>query len=209
MKFYLSSYKFGNKQEYLKEWIKKHGSNIAFISNSKDAKEDNESKFEKINSDIKLLEEIGFKVTKLDLRDYFGEFNKLDEMLKKFNSVCLIGGNCFVLRKAIELSGFDRFINENLSNDGFLYIGYSAGICVLSPNMKGLDLVDEPVNIYNSDDVLYEGMNVLDYVPVPHYKSDHPESHLVDEVVEYFDKNSITYKTIKDGEVIIENIICK
>lgn len=206
MKFYLSSYKFGNNSDFLKEWIKNHGNKIALIANSRDAREDNEIKFEKINSDIRLLEDIGFEVTKIDLRDYFGKYNKLKAELEKYSAVCLIGGNCFVLRKAIDLSGFDKFIRENISNENYLYIGYSAGICVLGPNMRGLDLVDEPINIYNSDGVLYEGMKIVDYVPVPHYKSDHPESHLVDNVVDYFNKNNIKYKTLKDGDVIIENI---
>ena len=206
MKFYLSSYKFGTNQDFLKEWIKNNGKKLAFIANSRDAKEDNEIKFEKINSDIKLLEDIGFEVTKLDLRDYFGKYNDLKTELDKYSSVCLIGGNCFVLRKAIALSGFDKFIKENISKEDFLYIGYSAGICVLSPNMKGLDLIDEPINIYNEDKVLYDGMNILDYLPVPHYKSVYHKVHLVDETVKYLSDNNITYKTLRDGDVIIENI---
>ena len=36
MQLYLSSYKLGNKQEILKEWIKNHGNKIILIANSCD-----------------------------------------------------------------------------------------------------------------------------------------------------------------------------
>ena len=52
---------------------------------------------------------------------------------------------------------------------------------------------------------MYDGLGILDFVPVPHYKSEHPESKLVDKVVELFNKNNINYRTLKDGDVIIQN----
>lgn len=51
----------------------------------------------------------------------------------------------------------------------------------------------------------YEGLNILDFIPVPHYKSDHPESHLVDKVIEVLEQRKIKYKPLSDGEVIIMN----
>lgn len=81
--------------------------------------------------------------------------------------------------------------------------GYSAGICVLAPRLNGLDLVDEPINPYNCDGAMYEGLNILDFVPAPHYKSDHPESQLVDKVIEVLEEKKIKYKPLKDGEVIV------
>jgi dipeptidase E len=51
--------------------------------------------------------------------------------------------------------------------------------------------------------VIWEGLGIIDYVIVPHYKSDHPESEIMEEVVEYLIENKIPYKTLRDGEVII------
>lgn len=47
---------------------------------------------------------------------------------------------------------------------------------------------------------------LIDYYIVPHYKSDHCETKLVDEMVEYYKTNNIKYKTLSDGEVINGNI---
>lgn len=205
MKFYLSSYKFGTEDTkiVLKEWIKENGNKIAFISNSRDARENTKEKFEKIEADKKLLKEIGFEVFEIDLKNYFGNYEKLENDLKDFKVFCLIGGNVFVLRKAMFLSGFDKFVKKRVYDDNYLYIGYSAGICLLGKTLEGLDLVDEPINPYNSDDVLYEGLDILEDTLVPHYKSNHPESEAVDKVVEYLENKNIKYETLHDGDVII------
>ncbi len=204
MKLYLSSYKVGNKKEVLKEWQKKHGNKIIFIANSRDHKEETLEKKEIIQEYIDELEEIGFEIVIVDLRKYFGKSVKLQEDLKDFNACYVIGGNTYVLRLAMKYSGFDKYILEKNKEDDFLYMGFSAGICVLSPSLYGLDIVDEPINPYNNDKVDYSGLNILDFVPVPHYKSDHPESKLVDGIVELFNKEGIKYKTLRDGDVIIK-----
>jgi dipeptidase E len=38
----------------------------------------------------------------------------------------------------------------------------------------------------------------------PHYQSAHPESALIDSVVAYFMANDMPFKTLRDGEVIID-----
>ncbi len=178
MKFYLSSYKYGNEEtkKVLKDWIKLYGNKVVYIANSRDHKEDNDLKFSRIEADKDMLKEIGFEIIEISLKDYFGRKNELKRDLEKFNTFCLIGGNVFVLRKAMELSGFDNFIKDNLYNKDMLYIGYSAGICLLGETLDGLNLVDEPINVYNDDAILYEGLGIFKETLVPHYKSDHPET---------------------------------
>lgn len=205
MKFYLSSYKFGNEidKAFLKEWIKEHGNSLAFFEASRDCYEESDLKREKINSNIIELKELGFDITEIHLKDYFGKEDLLYEKLKEFKSLCFIGGNVFVLRMAMKYSGFDNILNKLMKED-ILYMGYSAGICVLSKTLEGLDIVDEKTNPYTNEENIIDGLNVFDYTFVPHYKSDHPESKLVDEVVEYLRRNQISFKTLSDGDVIIE-----
>ena len=105
----------------------------------------------------------------------------------------------------MQLSGFDEFLKKQIDNPNFLYSGYSAGICVLSPILLGLELVDEPLNPYNEDEVSYEGIGLLDYIPVPHYKSNHKESEKIDLVVKYMLEKNIKFQPLKDGEVIVED----
>lgn len=204
MKLYLSSYKLGGEIEELKKWIEEHGNKIVLIPNSRDIYEDSERLRNGINNDMEMLKEIGFDVEVISLKKYFGNAQKLEEDFSQYNAFFAIGGNTFALRKAMQLSGFDEFLKKQIDNTNFLYAGYSAGICVLSPYLNGLELVDEPLNPYNDDEIIYDGIGLLDYVPVPHYKSDHPESHLVDDVIKFLSDNNVKYQPIRDGEVIIE-----
>ncbi len=105
----------------------------------------------------------------------------------------------------MKISGFDKFLIKNYNNKSMLYIGYSAGSCVLSQNLDGLQFVDEPINPYDNSDVIFEGIGLIDYCIAPHYKSNHKESEFIDKVVEYLETNHLKYKTLRDGEVIRKN----
>ena len=50
-----------------------------------------------------------------------------------------------------------------------------------------------------------EGLGYFDYLFLPHYQSDHKETKLIDDCVAYCDKHNIKYKTLHDGDVIIED----
>ena len=50
---------------------------------------------------------------------------------------------------------------------------------------------------------IWEGLGILDFVFEPHYKSDHPESAKTDEEIQYCIANSLPYKTLRDGEVLV------
>lgn len=208
MDLYLSSYKLGNKTTYLKKWIEEKNNNkILLIKNARDAKEQNNQEKDVINQDKKMLEQIGFDVTILDLKKFFYKSTDLKKFINNnYKAFCVIGGNVFVLRQAMKLSGFDLYLKENCKNNDLLYIGYSAGSCVLASSLKGLELVDEEINPYNSNVIIYDGIKLIDYSIAPHYKSNHKESKLIDGLVEFFENNKIKYKAIKDGEVIIEKI---
>lgn len=203
MKLYLSSYKLGNNIDELKKWIEEKGNKIILIPNSRDIYEDGERLRSGINKDAEMLRELGFDVEIISLKKYFGNSKQLEIDFANYHAFFVIGGNSFALRKAMQLSGFDEYLKKQVNNPNFLYSGYSAGICVLSPSLLGLNLVDEPLNPYNNNEVIYEGIGLLDYVPVPHYKSDHPESEAVDDVVKYMLENNIKYQPLRDGEVIV------
>lgn len=203
MKLYLSSYKLGNRTEVLKEWFGEHGNRIALIPNSRDCYPDSDRKTAGIIDDVSALEKIGFDVTILDLREFFKDQDSLVDYAQQFRAYFAIGGNTFVLRKAMELSGFDEYVKSLSYADDVLYGGYSAGICVLAPSLRGLEFVDDPIsNPYNST-VDYTGLGIIDYLPVPHYRSDHPESADMENVVSYLKINNLKYKTLRDGDVII------
>lgn len=204
MKLYLSSYKLGNKTEELKKWIKEHNNKICLIPNSRDIYPESERKTAGIQADVKDLTDLGFDVTIISLKDYFDKKEELLKRLEEFNAFYLIGGNVFALRQAMHLSGFDKYLETIRNNPNYLYAGYSAGICVLAKDMHGLDICDDPnINPYGIE-TIWDGLGYFDYIFLPHYKSDHKETKLIDDSVEYCEKNNIKYKTLHDGDVIIE-----
>ena len=85
-----------------------------------------------------------------------------------------------------------------------MYAGYSAGICVLAKDMHGLEKCDAPdINPYGID-TMWNGLGYFDYIFLPHCKSNHKETELIDACVEYCDKHNIKYKTLRDGEVFVQ-----
>ena len=206
MKFYLSSYKLGNKTNKLKQLIPKEKRQIGYIPNALDFSNiDPERRKQHIEFDINSLRELGISVELLDLKVYFGKQIKLKKKIDRLGGVFVSGGNTFILRQAMKLSGFDKIFKQLIKRKDFLYAGYSAGICVLAPDLKALKIVDDPTDMpYKKlKKVLWDGLGFLDYIILPHYKSDHRESDDIDKEVKYCKKNKIPFKTLRDGEVIV------
>lgn len=205
MKLYLSSYKLGNDIELLKEWVK-NNNKMLVIPNALDVFEDSERKTNGILDKCKDLQELGFETQILDLRNYFNKEDELRRYLQDYNSFYVLGGNVFVLRQAMKLSGFDNYLNDISKLDNYLYAGFSAGICVLAKDLHGIHLADKPEKgPYNYGNIIWDGIGIIDYMPVPHFDTpEHPESHLMYDVVKYLQDNNLPYQTLRDGDVIIE-----
>ncbi|MFS8131257.1 MAG: Type 1 glutamine amidotransferase-like domain-containing protein, partial [Candidatus Dojkabacteria bacterium] len=207
MKLFLSSYQLGNHPE---ELAKLFGSNkkIAVICNARDYDFDEADYKKKQEEQVSNLKNIGLDPEILDLRNYFGKEEELRNILNKLGGIWVRGGNTFVLRIAYKLSGLDTIILDySRTRSDFVYGGFSAGVCVLQKNLKGIDFIDNPnlvKSTYKNERILWNGLGIIEYVFVPHFQSDHLESKNANLEVEYYKKNNIPYKTIRDGEVIIE-----
>jgi dipeptidase E len=205
MKYYLSSYRIGNKAKELLKLAPKRNKTIALIPNALDYLKDLEQRKKSLEENKAALEKLGFNVILLDLRKYFKKKDSLKKIINKCGAVFVRGGNTFVLRQAMKLSGLDNIITKIASSKrDFLYAGYSAGICILAPSLKGIELVDDvKEKPYKFKKTIWEGLGFLDYYIVPHYKSKHPESASINKVVKYYISKNMSFKTLKDGEVII------
>ena len=106
----------------------------------------------------------------------------------------------------MKYSGFDRFLKEISNNANYLYIGYSAGSCVLSKRLDIFESVDDTIDFFNKSKIIYEGIGLIDYAFIPHYKSNYHKAYLVDEIVNICENDNIEYKAFRDREVIIENV---
>lgn len=205
MQYYLSSYKFGNHPDRLASLLPP-AAKIGHIHNARDFTTANtEKKAWDQREEIAQLQQLGFVAEALDLRDYFHQQAALRDKLRTLHGVWVSGGNTFVLRQAMRLSGFDRLVHELAQRDDFLYAGYSAGICVLSTSLQYLNLVDDPDDFPYPDgqQALWEGLGLLDYALLPHYDSDHPESEAIGRTVTYCIEQKLLFKVLRDGEVLV------
>ena len=145
MKLYLSSYKLGG---HVDELIKMAGlrPRVALISNALDfipieARLDH---FRNVFDPIAHFAAQGMDASDFDLRHYFGRSGALREALKPYQIVWALGGNAFLLRRAMHESGFDLIIKELLCDQDLVYAGWSAGAVVAAPDLRGIELMDDP-----------------------------------------------------------------
>ncbi len=205
MRLYLSSYGLGNQPGEMMPLI---GDNkrTAIIMNAQDNALP-EARAERLQREIENLTRLGLQPEELDLRNYFGRAEELKAAIADFGYFWVRGGNVFLLRRAYKQSGFDSLLVELLQNDKVAYGGFSAGICVLAPSLKGIELVDPKDDVSEGYEktVVWDGLGILGYAIAPHYKSDHPESADIDKCVDYFKENDISHKSLRDGEAIVIN----
>lgn len=204
MLLYLSSQKLGNRVDVLKKWIKEHDNKIILIFNALDAKGQDVID-RNVSEDKKLLEEVGFDVSVCDLKKYFDCPEKLREDFMGYHAFCVMGGNVFLLSQAMKYSGFDHFLKEVSSSD-YLYIGYSAGSIILSKDLRGFRGIDDEIFYHSKKDILYDGLSLVDYLFIPHYRSNYRKVELIHQLVEICRKNGVRFKAVQDGNVIIEKV---
>lgn len=204
MRLYLSSYGLGNQPHKLLTLVEP-GARVGVIANAQDSK-DPSARQERLEREFTQLKELGLRPSEVDLRQYFLNPITTDD-LKGFDFIWVRGGNVFNLRRAFQQSHFDNVITELLHNNLIVYGGYSAGVCVLSPTLTGIELCDPTDDVpegYN-DKVIWDGLALVPYSIAPHYKSDHYESERIDQVIAYMESHNMDFETLRDGEVIVIN----
>ncbi|WP_414090677.1 Type 1 glutamine amidotransferase-like domain-containing protein [Rhizobium sp. BR 314] len=160
---------------------------------------------ETVYSPLRELSDLGAEPEYLDLRRHFGNPGALEQALREIDLVWVLGGNSFLLRRAMRQSGFDDLIPGLLEEDRIVYGGFSAGAVVATGTLKGIDLMDDPHELAEGYDppVLWHGLGLVDFSIVPHYRSDHGEADAAEKAVRFFEENSLPFQAIRDGDAII------
>lgn len=124
-----------------------------------------------------LLSKMGLVVDELELSTapHLDIANKLE----RNDYIYIAGGNTFFLLQEINRSGAGNIIKDQI-NAGKLFIGESAGAIILASNIEYSKDTDDPLAapLLKS----FEGLNVIDFYPVSHYKSE-PLMEAVDIVI--------------------------
>ena len=208
MKLYLSSYKVGDEPEKLTALFS-NNKNVGYIPNALDFTKANvERRKDHIEKDMESLKQAGLQPILLDLKEYFENREGLKMKFSELGGLFISGGNVFVLRQAMKLSGLDSILVNGEVPEEFVYAGYSAAGCVLSPTLKSYSIVDDATDhpYEEQHETIWEGLGLIDFAFMPHYDSDHDESDDIQKEVAYCKEHGIPYKTLRDGEVlIIEN----
>jgi dipeptidase E len=203
MKLYLSSYRLGYKSEELLKLLdgKKK---VGVIFNAYDSNND-AARAASLEREYSELRQLGLEAEEVDLRQYFGDNANLASRLALFDLIWVRGGNVFILRKALKQSGADVILSNLITSNKVVYGGYSAGVCVLAPDLHGIELVDDEhlTPEKYSEETIWEALHILPYAVAPHYKSDHPESEAINLTIQYFTDNHIPFVALRDGEAIV------
>jgi dipeptidase E len=193
MRMYLSSWRLGEATDRLLSLTGGAGT-AAVIANALDGVDESVRR-NGVAFEIKALNGLGYDSVEVDLR-----VPGAARQLADHDVVWVRGGNVFALRAAMALSGADLVISDLLTSDVVVYAGYSAGCCVLAPSLRGLELVDDPTVVA---DPRWDGLGLLEYTILPHYRSDHPESAAIDLVAAEYRERGVPHRPLRDGEVIV------
>ncbi|WP_227984101.1 Type 1 glutamine amidotransferase-like domain-containing protein [Nocardia spumae] len=170
MRLFLSSYRFGAHYDRFAELVGGPG-RIAVVPNACDAWPRAWSGA--VTSDLTPLRRAGFRPEVLDLRDYLGRPAELERAIRAFDALWVRGGNTFVLRAQCARSGADGVLRTILADDAVAYAGYSAGACLLTPDLHGLEEADDPAEVPAACGIAarWDGLGVVDRAIVPHIDS--------------------------------------
>jgi dipeptidase E len=118
-----------------------------------------------------------------------------------YDLIWVRGGNTFTPRRVFGDSGADEALTALLQGDALVYGGYSAGACILTPDLSDLQHVDE-ISVVAAP--ITTGLGLLDRPFVPHVASPgHPETTACDEVSAALRRRGQDYWALSDGDVLV------
>lgn len=205
MRLYLSSFRLGTCSHELTS-LTGDNKKALIILNACDGMSDDE-RSQRWVQELRALSSLGYTCEELDLRDYFDvSLSGLEARLQGCGLLWVRGGNVFILNRAMALSGLKLCLIRFLEEDAFVYGGYSAGASILFRDLHGIEVVDpcDEIPPHYPKKVYWAALDVLPFVVVPHYRSQHPESDDVEKLVQYYVDNHCPFITLHDGEVIIK-----
>ncbi|MEU7633352.1 Type 1 glutamine amidotransferase-like domain-containing protein [Nocardia sp. NPDC049220] len=202
MRLFLSSYRFGAHYDRLVA-LAGAPSRVAVIGNACDAWP--AMRASAITSDLVPLRTLGYTPEELDLRDYVGRTADLERRLTEYPLVWVRGGNTFVLRAQFARSGADLALARLLADDALVYAGYSAGACVLTPDLRGLDAVDDPAEVEPTCGIepRWDGIGLVQQRIVPHIDSATDPAGVGNRLAARYRAEGIDHWALTDDDAIV------
>lgn len=205
MRLFLSSQDLGRYPEVFLKMLGQ-SKKVGLIENAKDDWAEAE-RAANVRQHMESFSELSFEPVEIDLRKFFGKAEDLKKLVDKLDGVFIHGGNTFILRRALAASGLDKILQAEVSANRLAYGGSSAGSCVAAPSLHGIDRGDSPSpdavpKNYPIKETIWEGLNFVPFMIVPHYTSDwFRKDALATE--EKLKKLKMPYKVLEDGQVYV------
>lgn len=200
MRLFLASQDFGEHGDRLSRMT---GDNrrALVVSNARDYTED-----KGLDRQWQLFANHNLEFQELDLREYFGKSGELREFIDGYNPglIVLLGGNTFLLRRALAQSGLDEIIKSDVAVDKYVIAGHSAGSIVAGPSLHGFELMDKETLVlpgYQSE-VVWSGLGLTDMRVIPHVGSEKYTQAIID-VREKFDSSGLKHVALHDTAVFV------
>lgn len=142
------------------------------------------------------LKRLGLSVDELEIST--APYEVIVSKLEKNDYIYVTGGNTFFLLQELRRTGADKILAQEIQK-GKLYIGESAGAIVVAPDIgysAKMDRIEKAPGLKS-----YEGLNLIDFYVVPHYKNWEMGKAAEDIINTYSD--SLELKSICDNQAIL------
>lgn len=200
MKLFLASYRFG---AHTSEFAALTGGSgpVAVIANATDSWPA-AARESALTSELRGLRELGYEPEELDLRQFDGRPADLATRLDAVDAVWIRGGNTFVLRAQLRLGGADDAVVSRVREGRLVFAGYSAGACIASPSLRGVEAADDPSDVTDRK-VMWDGLGLVDLAFVPHFGSILDDAGAGPAMVDRFEREQVPYLTLTDEQVFV------
>lgn len=197
----MSSYVLGKHGEQLLRSFLGTGSRAGLVFNALDQYD---TRLRQLPFEAAQLSGLGLTCEELDLRDYFGDSSGLRERLARLDLVWVLGGNTFVLARAMALCDFRAAVSPRLEEGQLTYAGYSAAACIAGPDLRGIHLMDDASVLPSGypQDASTEALRWIPWRLVPHWSDDGSEPGAT-AAAEYLTKEGLPFRTLRDGEGLV------
>jgi dipeptidase E len=157
-----------------------------------------------LGREIHTWEGLGYRCEELDLREYFAAPAALAARLSELDLVWVLGGNAFVLARAMTGAAFRDGVREQLRRPEFVYGGYSAGACVAGPDLQGIDLIDDPTVLPEAypPSMVPRCLRLVDFRIVPHWRSEHGDAPGAELAVAQLAAHGMAHRALRDGQAV-------
>lgn len=201
MRLFLASQDFGNHADRLSEMVGENRKSLV-VFNARDYKDD-----KGIAKQRELFAQNNLDFQELDLRDYFGKSGELRSFIDEYQPglIVLLGGNTFLLRRALSQSGLDEILQQDIVANRYVLAGHSAGAIVAGPSLEGFERMDKEKLVMPGyqEEVIWSGLGLADARAIPHIESSEYDTAIVELRQELFDKNGWRYVMLRDSDVLV------